>query len=131
MININFHFPTCKYLMLFTWATLVYSQVVQWIFGKLLKLDGKFPDSLSPISILYYIYISIPYTIYSVYKFYTSPWLNTRWCVFKGYLLSAIQEDLNSQGLSKFQGQRKKTVYLSVYNTVMWLFAIKEILKCK
>ena len=31
----------CKYLMLFTWATLVYSQVAQWIFSKLLKLDGK------------------------------------------------------------------------------------------
>ena len=31
----------CKYLRLFTWATLVYSQVAQWIFSKLLKLDGK------------------------------------------------------------------------------------------
>ena len=41
MININFHFPTCKYLILFTWATLGYSQVAQWIFSKLLKLDGK------------------------------------------------------------------------------------------
>ena len=40
-MNINFHFPTCKYLILFTWATLGYSQVAQWIFSKLLKLDGK------------------------------------------------------------------------------------------
>ena len=131
MININFHFPTCKYLILFTWATLGYSQVAQWIFSKLLKLDGKFPDSLSPISILYYIYISVPYTILSVYKLYTSPWLNTCWCVLKGYFAVCYSGGFQFPRTLQVPRTKEENSLFIFYNTVMWLCNIKEILKCK
>ena len=64
----------------------------------MLELDENFPDSLSPISTLYCIYISIPFTICSVYKFYSLPgWIDVnKFC--SESLQFAIQEVPTPQG---------------------------------
>ena len=83
--------------MLFHGQIWCYSQIVQWKVGRLLELDGKFADSLFPISIPLY-------NLFIIQILYISLLQYMLMC-FEGKLCCLLFRMLsNFQGLSKFQG---------------------------